>query len=122
MAEPTQIFDIVDHFTRRLLGQLRPANTTAASVYSPGSNIEAIIDTIVVVNTTSGSVDFRLFHDDDGSTFDESTALFWDEALAADTARIIEGPFYMNNPNGNIGVRTATNSAFTFSVYGRERT
>ena len=105
----------------KLLGQLRPANTTAASLYSPGADVTAaIIKTILVCNQTGSAATFRLFHDDDGTTYDESTALYFDESVAANTTKEINLFMAINNSSGNIGVRTGTNNALTFSAYGAE--
>ena len=35
-------------FQEKQLGQLRPANTTAASVYSPGASTTTVIKTILI--------------------------------------------------------------------------
>ncbi|KKL05587.1 hypothetical protein LCGC14_2604560, partial [marine sediment metagenome] len=56
--------------TGKQLGQLRPANTTAASIYSPAAGVIAEIHTIFIANNTNGAIAARLFHDDDGTTYD----------------------------------------------------
>ena len=117
-----QQVDIIRRGPAKELGQLRPANTTAASVYSPGSNITARIESIFVCNTTASAAAFRIFVDKDGTTYDETTALFFDSAIAANTTVLIEGLIYIINSAGNLGVRTDTNSALTFTAYGVEMT
>ena len=104
------------------LGQLRPANTTAASLYSPGANTKTEVTHIVVVETSGNADSFRIFHDEDGTTYDETTALFFDEALAANTTRLIvfERGLWMRDSTGNLGVRTATANRLTFTAYGVE--
>lgn len=104
------------------LGQLRPANTTAASLYSPGASTTTIIKSIVVANTSGAAAEFRIFLDDDGTTYDETTAHYWDIAIAADTTVQIDTFWAMNDANGNLAVRTDTNSAITFTCYGAEVT
>ena len=116
----TQPVQLIEGSNRRQLGVVRPANTTAVSVYSPGNNLIAIVDAIWICNQTGTAATYRLFHDDDGTTYDQTTALVYDTSLAANATIIIDEPIYMNNPNGNLGVRTGTNSALTFIVYGRE--
>lgn len=107
---------------RKILGQLRPANTTAASLYSPGSNITAEITTIVVCNQGGNNASFRVFHDDDGTTYDETTALFWDVDILANETVMVQGPLYINNSSGNLGVRTSAGNELTFTAYGFETT
>ncbi len=104
------------------LGQLRPANTTAASLYSPASSTTTIAYSLIVCNTSGASAKYRIFHDDNGTTYDQTTALFYDIALAADTTDVIEIKISANDSTGNIAVRTDTNSALTFTLYGAEIT
>lgn len=108
--------------TAKQLGQLRPANTTAVSIYSPGASTEAIIHNIVICNTSGALAKYRLFVDDDGTTYDETTALAWDISVPADTTDIFEVKITMNDATGNLAVRTDTNDAFTFTVIGEEFT
>lgn len=100
------------------LGQLRPTSTTAASLFSPAANQSWIAKSLYVCNNTAGSVTFRIFHDEDGTTYDESTALYFDTALAANTTLVITGLLAGETNAGNIGVRTGTNDALTFTLYG----
>ena len=102
------------------LAQIRPSNTTATSAYSPGSSVRTKITRVLVCNTTASPHDFRIFLDVDGTTYDETTALFFDEALAANTTREIEGNWWLDKAAGNLAVRTDTNDAFTFTVFGIE--
>ena len=104
------------------LGQLRPANTTAASLYSPGAGVTAVIKSIVICNTTASAADFRIFLDDDGTTYDETTAHYFDVPIAANTTIQIDTFWAMNNSAGNLAVRTDTNDALTFTAYGVEIT
>lgn len=102
------------------LGQLRPANTTAASLYSPASNVTGIAKNLVVANTTATTATFRVFVDDDGTTYDQSTALFYDTPIAANTTVFVAMYLPMNNSAGNIAVRTDTANALTFTLSGAE--
>lgn len=104
------------------LGQLRPANTTAASLYSPNAGITTIIKSIVVCNTTGIAAKFRVFLDDDGTTYDETTALFYDVTIAANTTVQVDTFYAMNDSSGNLAVRTDTNDALTFTCFGAEIT
>lgn len=102
------------------LAQIRPANTTATSAYSPASSVTTKITRVLVCNTTSSPHDFRIFLDVDGTTFDETTALFFDVATPAKTTVEIEGEWWLDKAAGNLAVRTDTNDAFTFTVFGIE--
>ena len=106
--------------TIKQLGQLRPANTTAATLYSPGASIETIIANVVIWNTSGAAAKYRLFIDDNGTTYDETTALAWDIVIPADTTDIFEVKITMNDSTGNLAVRTDTNNALTFTANGEE--
>ena len=106
-----------------VLGQLRPANTTAASLYSPAANIVGFITRIIVCNTPVGAGTYRLFIDNDGTTYDETTALAFDISLAANTTTIYdfgEMGLPMSDDSGNFAVRTGTNDALNFTAWGYE--
>jgi len=109
-------------FTTKQLGQARPANTTAVSIYSPGASTNTDIKGVHIANTSAGSATFRLFHDDNGTTYDESTALVWDVAVGVGAVVNITTLISMDDATGNLAVRTDTASALTFTVYGAERT
>jgi len=104
------------------LGQLRPADLNSVSIYSPAASTETIVKTIVVANTSGSKAEYRIFHDDDGTTYDESTALFWDIEVASDTTHAIEINIMMNDSTGNLAIRTDTIDAITFTCYGSEVT
>lgn len=107
----------------RQLGQLRPANTTAASLFSPVANQRVHITDLIVCNTTGGAVTYRIFHDEDGTTYDETTALYFNNTLGANVTERITARdlfIYMANSSGNIGVRTSSGNAITFTLYGVE--
>lgn len=104
------------------LGQLRPANAAAASLYSPGASTTGIVTSIIVCNQSGASAKYRVFLDDDGSTYDQTTALFYDIVIAADATHAIEVKLPMNDATGNLAVRTDTADALTFTAFGLEIT
>lgn len=105
-----------------LLSQIRPGSTTVVSIYSPALNEIVEIKEVIVCNTTAAAHDFSIFLDHDGTSYDEGTALYFDEALAANTTKQIETSWWMRDSAGNMAVKTDTNDAFTFTVFGIIRT
>jgi hypothetical protein len=102
-----------------LLAQSRPANTTAATAFTATQNTEIV--RIVVCNTTGSATTYGLYHDNDGSTYDQTTALRYAKAIAANDVDEITcnpGAGYSIAKNGTLGVQTGTASALTFSIYG----
>ena len=107
--------------TVQQLAQARPSGTTAVSLYSPSLSKEVIFKSLVICNTSGAPATFRIFHDDNGTTYDETTALFCDTSIAADTTVTITDVIAGNNPAGvagNIAVRTSVANALTFTAYG----
>jgi len=104
------------------LGQLRPADTTAASLYSPAASVSARLTRMTVCNNTGGAVTCRIFLDDDGSTYDEDSAIYYDKSVPANDTLPVEEirGVYMNNSAGNLAVRSATGDALNFMVWGIE--
>ena len=105
----------------KVLGQLRPADTNAASLYSPPANRAVEITRLVVCNQSGAVATFRIFLDDNGTTYDETTALMWDVSIG-------DGVIYnedtkgwgMTDSTGNLAVRSSVNDALTFTVFGKE--
>lgn len=104
------------------LGQLRPSTTSATSIYSPASGVTAIIKNITVCNTTGIATKFSIFHHNSGTTYDQSTALFYICPIEKNQTVVLPAFMSMNNPTGNLAVKTDTANALTFSVYGAEVT
>lgn len=106
-----------------LLAQSRPSGTSAVSAYAPLARIKALITQIVVCNTTGGSVNLSIYLDADGTTYDQTTALYYTVALAANSTLLI--PFTNGLPianPGNLAVQTSSANALTFSIIGLEIT
>ena len=105
----------------RILGQLRPANTTAVTIYSPSAHNRAEIRKIIVCNTSASAVTFRICHDENGTTYDETTAIMWDVDMVAGETKFIEEDIWMDGREDsppNLSVRTSVGNALTFTVYG----
>ena len=109
-------------FQEKQLGQARENSTNAVSVYSPGASTTAVIKSIVVCNQSGASATFRIFLDDDGTTYDQSTALYYDMPIGANTVIQIDTFWPMNNANGNLAYRLSVANAITITVFGAEIT
>ena len=106
----------------KTLGQLRPSDTNAVSIYSPGVGVTAIIKTILIVNTSGAAASARLFLDDDGATYDESTTIGWDVPISTFRPEPLTMFLGMDNFSGNLAVRSSVANALTFTVSGAEST
>lgn len=109
-------------FAEDQLGQLRPSDTNAVSLYSPADSTRWIAKKIVVCNTSTSSATFRIFHSKEGTTYDESTALFFDSPITAKQTITDTGFMAGSSSSGNVAVRSSAASALTFTLYGAEIT
>jgi hypothetical protein len=102
------------------LGQTRPPTAgTFVSIYSPGTGITASSLVLTIANTSGADTTYRIAQDDNGTTYDETTALAWDVAILADTVvKVNVGP--MADSSGNLAVTSGANNALTFTLHGIE--
>ena len=107
-----------DFVVGTVVAQSRPSDTNAASVYSPAAGTVLIVTRVLVVNTSAGNDTFSIFLDRDGTTYDQSTALFYQETLNSKTTREIEGHWFLDNSSGNLAVQSGTGSAITYTFFG----
>lgn len=102
------------------LGQLRPAAATPTSIYSPAANTETLVHNVIVCNTSASSAKYSIFADDNGTTYDESTALAFEIVLAAKTTELFEVKICMDDSTGNLAVESDITDAITFTANGQE--
>jgi len=104
--------------TYKQLGQARENSTNAVSVYSPDASQEVIIKSIIVANTSGADAAVRIFLDDDGTTYDETTAIAWDVTIPANSVWDREITLCMNNAAGNLAYRSSVANALTLTAFG----
>jgi len=108
---------IVDPTASVQLAQARPVNTDATSFIA----FTCEVDEIIVCEQSGTARTFRIFNDVDGTTADQTTAIFYDVAIKANQTIILRPPKGRRwlNVNGSWYVRSSANSALTFTAYGR---
>ena len=104
------------------LGQARENSTNAVSVYSPAASTTAIIKGIILCNTTTAAATYRVFLDDNGTTYDQSTALFYDAPIGPNETISIDTFLAMSDATGNLAYRSSSANAITITVFGAEIT
>ena len=102
------------------LAQARPTDTNAATLYSRPQNTTVYLDQLFICNTTGSAANASVFHDDDGTTKDATTALRYAFSVSANTTTIMDLKMYMNTASGTIGIQSGTGSALTYTLYGEE--
>jgi hypothetical protein len=102
------------------LAQIRPASTSAISIYqcNAGEQVQAFVK---ICNVSSSQISARVFHDLNGSTYDETTALVWDLAIAPGGLLELDHIF-INNASGHLACRTDVANAMVATVYGVVKT
>lgn len=86
---------------------------------SPSADTDKIIlTTIIIANTTSSAAKYSVFHDVDGTTYDQSTALAYEVSLAANSVVELEWPLALPISAGNLAVQSGTGNALTYTAYG----
>ena len=99
--------------TPKQLGQARPTNTDAVSIFSPAAG-ESVVGFVTVSNNGVVKADASIFVDNDGTTYDATTRVaFFKVQPKLKPFKI--GPICMNNSNGNLAVKTSAASALTFT-------
>jgi len=102
------------------LAQSRPSGTSAVSAFT--ATIQTEISVIVICNTTVSAAKFSIYHDDNGSTFDQTSALHYAQNIPASSTVYITsdsvGAGVTLSPDGQLGIQTDTANALTFSIYG----
>ena len=93
------------------LAQARENSTNAVSVYSPSTG-ETVQVFIKITNTTASMAAVRVFHDNNGTTYDETTTLAWDIEIGPGQFLEIDKVF-MDDSTGNIAYRSDTANALT---------
>lgn len=102
-----------------VLGQVEPAGTTNTSIYSPAAGVTARLTALEICNTTGGALTFRLFLDDDGTTYNTSTALRYGESVPANDSIKLDLNWWMNNSSGNLAAWISA-AGLTFTLFGIE--
>ena len=121
--------DRLNVLTGTQLGQVRPTTTTPVVIVTSGENEVIKANDLIICNTTRSALHARIFHDKDGDTYDESTALAWDWVIPNNRSIPYPYPIDLDDPDGNLAVASSTiedggnspgqnTSGLTFTVYG----
>ena len=101
------------------LAQIRPSASASTALVT---TLRTEVTQIVVCNTTSSPATFSIYHDDDGTTYDATTALFFSAPIEGNTTvQVISdaiGSGLMMKRGAALGVKSSVNLALTYTVYG----
>jgi len=103
----------------KILGQLRPSDTSIADLYTVPSGGQTVISTIMVANVTATDAVFDLFARPDAATADEGTAIAFGSKVTANTSVSITLGATVDAADV-ISVRSGTSNSVTFTAFGLE--
>jgi hypothetical protein len=105
----------------KILGQLAPANTSDANLYTVPANTQTIVSTISVTNDTATAATFRIHTRLNGAAAGAVNALYFDAPLAANSTLLVTAGLSLS-AGDIITVRSGTADALTFQAFGSEVT
>ena len=101
------------------LAQIQPS-ASASTAFT--ATLRTEVTRIMVCNVSGSGATFDIYHDDDGTTFDGTTALFWQANIPSNsTVEVLSetlGSGVMMARGGSIGVKASINQSLTFTLYG----
>ena len=112
------------HASGQLLGQTLPSVTTPVTLFSNISELHVEVTLLIaaIVSGAADSVNISLYHDDKGSTYDNTTLIGTVRRAAGDDDVVFQanhaGSGIMVKPGGSIGVATNVASNVNFTAYG----
>jgi hypothetical protein len=105
----------------KVLGQAAPADTTAVALYTKSQDAIAKLGKLMICNTTGTNATCRVFVDDDGATYVAANAILYDKVVPLnDTIEVDFDGGTLFTASGTVGIRTGTNDALTFTLFGEE--
>jgi hypothetical protein len=106
-------------FTYKVLGQVAPADTNNANLYTVGSGKSAIVSTIHIANVTNAAVTARIFVRIAGATAGIGNALAYDVSIAANSLFALSEGITLAATDV-VSVRSSVGNALTFTAFGSE--
>ena len=98
------------------LAQLRYNATTPISIYQCGVG-ETVQIFAKVANVSAAPALLSIYHDHNGSTYDQSTALVYQMKMSPGDLFELDHVF-INNPSGNLAYQSSVANALIITVYG----
>jgi hypothetical protein len=102
----------------RQLAQVRPAGTAAVDGWSPDFFGQFEVTLIHCANVSGAAINISLFHDINGTTYDEDTALTWVHEIPAGGVYQLESSLVGYSSLENFGVQCSVADGVTFTFYG----
>jgi hypothetical protein len=109
----------------KLLSQKMATNTNAFSLVARPRNSNLLVAFVFVCNTDANAATFNIFHDNNGSTYNNTTALYYNNVINAKTTTLLDFShcgiaLNKDTAAGNLGAQANTANIINFTVYGME--
>lgn len=105
-----------------ILAQARENSTSAVSLFSPSDGKQYFLNELKVCNVSGAAVNYRIFLDADGTTYDQTTALYYDIQLQAGQTDEIVLNLPLYSSSGNLAIYNSVANAINFTLHGYEIT
>lgn len=105
--------------TYKVLGQVRPANTTPNDLYTVPAGGQVVVSTIAVANVTGNDAVYDIYVRPNGATADASTAIVFGATVKANTSQTLTLGITAD-ASDVISVDAGTANAITFTAFGLE--
>lgn len=106
--------------TYKVLEQKRPPVAHGViKLYQPAAGTIAVVKSIFICNTEGTNDTFRVYHDIDGTTYSQSSAIFYDEFILKNHT-IFKPLNIIMNSSGAMACSSAAGSQLTFTIFGFE--
>lgn len=110
------------HAQGELLAQLRPSGTTAVTLFQAQQLRVEITLAVAVVIEGGSDTSIVVYHDDNGTTYNDDTILIPDTKIDKDVSVIFQanhpGSGVHIKPGGSIGVKVSNANQVNFTIYG----
>lgn len=100
------------------LNKLRPSGTTAELIFSPRTGEQVILKSLYICNLSAVDIEYSIYFDNDGATYDETTAIAFSTPIQANTTEIVEIEIPARNSAGGLAVQTSSADDINFMLFG----
>lgn len=105
--------------TYKILGQSKPADTSAATLYTVPASTQTVVSTITSTNLTSSAVNIDIYIVPSSGSAADSNAIVYQASLAAKTVQAFTLGITLGAAD-SIRVKSASGNAITFQAFGQE--
>ena len=106
-------------FTYKVLGQIAPANTSNATLYTVPAATSAVGSSLVIANVTATAATARVFVRIAGAAAAASNAIVYDTSIVANSTLSLSLGLSLSATDV-VTVQSGTGNALTFTLFGSE--